>query len=142
MICKWNQYRHKIGSFPPPGWPLHIILTIIAIIVTIIIILHGYKNIIQYIKEKRKKVNIKKTVKCLQTDDKEKVECLQTDDNIKPVENISFDTDSDRFVVDNSANCIIWKNKTDFVPTTYIKTNNASVGITTAVGTALPLGIG
>ena len=81
-------------------------------------------------------------MKCLQTNDKEKVRCLQTDDNIKPVENISFDTDSDRFVVDNSANCIIWKNKTDFVPTTYIKTNNASVGITTAVGTAFPLGIG
>ena len=51
-----------------------------------------------------------------------------------------FDSDG----MDNSANCIIWLNKKDFIPSSYvtIDTQKLSIGIDTVHGNSVPSGIG
>ena len=55
-----------------------------------------------------------------------------------------FDVDSDTMVIDNLANCIIWKNKTAFNPSTYVRLDSkkAVAAVNTATGEGLPVGIG
>ena len=54
-----------------------------------------------------------------------------------------FDTDSETCIMDNSANCIIWRTKSAFIPSTYVKIDPSKFyGITTAIGTGNPVGIG
>jgi len=56
----------------------------------------------------------------------------------------SFDTDSSTIIVDNSANCVIWRDKKDFLPETYTKLNpELESGIAPSVGSSgSPVGVG
>ena len=54
-----------------------------------------------------------------------------------------FDSDSDTVIVDNSANCIVWKNKDSFVQGTYRKLADNSIPLIDAVAEAgTPVGVG
>ena len=97
--------RNSIGFFPPNGWPMKGMQLCFAIISIFVAVLMGYKRIMQ-VKARTKKTPLKW--------------CLATDDNPSMRSEV-FDADSDTIVVDNSANCIIWRHKRDFVPKTYTK---------------------
>ena len=54
-----------------------------------------------------------------------------------------FDADSDTVIVDNSANCIVWKARESFVEGTYRTLTDTSIPmIDTAAGAGAPVGIG
>ena len=54
-----------------------------------------------------------------------------------------FDADSDTIIVDNSANCKIWRHEKNFVQNTYVKFDpKKACGVTSLVGNGSPVGIG
>ena len=53
-----------------------------------------------------------------------------------------FDTDGDTVIVDNSASCIIWRNRKDFIDYTPINPEDIPVGIETVNRNGMPTGIG
>ena len=55
----------------------------------------------------------------------------------------TFDSDADVIIVDNSANCIVWKDKRSYIPGTYKSLNTtSSPSIDTAAGPGSAVGIG
>ena len=54
-----------------------------------------------------------------------------------------FDGDSDTIIVDNSANCIVWRHKQNFDPDTYVKLDKKTrCGVSSAVDKGSPIGVG
>ena len=54
-----------------------------------------------------------------------------------------FDGDSDTIIVDNSANCIVWRHKRNFDSETYVKLDKKTTcGVSSAVGKGSPIGDG
>ena len=127
-ISFWNKSRCKLGDVPPNGWPLRFTLAVIVAVSISISIIIGYTT---YILHSTKTKKAKLHAKCL----------LSTDDSTD--EPTSFDGDTNSIVVDNSANCIIWKHKSSFIQKSYIKLNAVDLPpISTASGSGLPAGIG
>ena len=82
---------------------------------------YGYKCILQ------KKAAMK-------VDQKHQVFQLQSVENGAKLRSEVFDSDSDTIIVDNSANCIIWRHKKNFVPESYVAIAlNEAFGVTSAV---------
>ena len=70
-------------------------------------------------------------------------EVYSTSNNISEMQSEVFDADSDTIVVDNSANCIIWRHKHNFIPSTYRTLDPLkSPDICTASGQGSPMAIG
>jgi len=116
-----ENYRHNIGLQPPQGWPLKVILAVAMLTVFAIHFLTAYK-------------------KLLQTKSK-KNQCFKTtqDDNDAAL----FDSDADTVMVDNSANCIVWKSRNAFLDATYKTLENFQTPmIDTVAGAGNPTGIG
>jgi len=127
-IAHWNSSRCKLGDIPPAGWPLQVTLAKIVAISIIISIGIGYATCVFTSKNKTNK-NLKST--CLLSSD------ANNDDSL------SFDGDTKSIVVDNLANCIIWKNKNSFIQKSYIKLNAEDLpSISTASGSGIPTDIG
>ena len=100
---------------------------VIIMTIGLIIVIQGYKNIIKiYWKNKRNRL------------------VLQTSKNLTVSESThKFDSDSDVIIVDNSANCIVWKDKKSFVHESYRKLDKAtSPSFDTAAGVGNAVGIG
>ena len=55
----------------------------------------------------------------------------------------SFDSDSDTIIIDNSANCIVWKQIMDFIDSTYQEiSQDLGTTVNTVHGKGMPIGIG
>ena len=134
IIVNWNLQRDKIGTFPPSGWPLSLVITINAVLTATIVILSGY---IRILKTKTMQSNCFKVHQALTT-------VFQSiKKNVSNIKSQMFDTDSNTIIVDNSANCILWNKISDFNANTYIPIGNKmNAGITSATGQAVPVGIG
>ena len=125
IIRIWNDMRSAISTYPPVGWPLHTLMMLCMIVVLMINLCARYNKMVQ------SRSSSSKNQKCFQSES----------GNIPQPE--SFDTDSATVVVDNSANCMIWKNKEDFIPKTYKAISNSNVPmIDTAAGSGLPIAVG
>ena len=134
MIEMWNIKRNELGLYPPPGWPLSVSMFLIASLTVIIIISTGYARILQ--KKFSYCGNNKKNIR-----NHEVFQSIQR--NGAKIKSQLFDTDSSTIIVDNSANCIIWNNKSGFDPDSYISlANDLKSGITSATGEGVPVGIG
>ena len=69
---------------------------------------------------------------------------LQTSKDITKSKDIhSFDSDSEVIIVDNSANCLVWKDRSNFIPETYVTlSKSTSLTFDTAAGTGNAVGVG
>ena len=135
VISKWKQIRTDIGTYPLHGWPMTCLLTIMAIVATIGICIYGYKNnfFSKSAANCKKSKNSQINASVYQFMRNESLESRAE----------SFDADLSTMIVVNLANCIIWRDKRNFVPGTYVK-SGLSMGprIATAVGCGSPIGIG
>ena len=135
VISIWNRIRKDIGSYPPHGWPLTCLLTILAIGATVGMCIYGYTNYFLFKKSNNKHKNNTNQINA------SVYQSLQNESLESRAE--SFDADSSTIIVDNAANCIIWRDKRNFVPGTYVKLDSSmESGIATAVGSGSPVGIG
>ena len=129
IIQAWNYGRYSIQPYPPPCWPTTLIIMSIMGVVAMVTVAQGYRKILQMcrIKSKSKKI-VLQTSKDLDS----KAGILKT-----------FDSDSDVIIVDNSANCIVWKHKKNFLPESYkLLDASSSPLIDTAAGQGQAVGIG
>ena len=94
----------------------------------ILSVLYGYRRIL---KCKAKSQPLKSVV-------------LQTSKDITKSKDIhSFDSDSEVIIVDNSANCLVWKDRSNFIPETYVTlSKSTSLTFDTAAGTGNAVGVG
>ena len=135
MIEMWNSKRNEVGFYPPHGWPLSTSIFIIAFLTVMIILSTGYIRIIQ------KKFSHCGSNKTNKMRPHEAFQSIQK--NSVKIKSQLFDTDSSTIIVDNSANCIIWNDKSGFDPESYISlANDFKSGITSATGEGVPVGIG
>ena len=134
IINYWNIERDNVGMYPPTGWPLSCAVFLIACITTMIIVSTGY---VMILKRKMKSVKSRSDKNVMQN-------VFQTiRKNGAKMNSHLFDTDSNTIIVDNSANCILWNQKSDFIKDTYISLQGASTtGITSATGQGVPIGVG
>ena len=120
IMKTWKSKRENIGYFPPFGWPMKIAYVAVTIFSIIVAIKIGYDRILQC--KHQQKSNQLKTSYSTST---------ATSDMRSEV----FDANSDTIVVDNSANCIIWRHKRNFVQSTYTKLDpSLRPNISTATG--------
>ena len=127
LIEFWNKCRSKVGAFPPNGWPMKLIMFWIPFSVLLMTVWQGYKRI-------KKAKHFKKTSAVFQS---------QNNGNGAKLRLEVFDGDSDTIIVDNSANCIIWRHKKNFSPSSYTKLNpGTTCGVSSAVGKGSPVGVG
>jgi len=134
LISTWNYHRNKLGMVPPHGWPLSLMMMILAVIATTGMCMYGYKN--KFWKSQPQKSSTQHQINA---------SVYQSKKDGSPLESkaISFDADSSTIIVDNSANCIIWNAKENFLKESYIKLgSNIDSGIATAVGSGSPVGMG
>ena len=125
----WNKCRSEVGSFPPNGWPMRLIMSCISVAVLLLTVWQGYKRIKMAAQLKNKKHS-----KVFQSRD--------TNNGAKSRLEV-FDGDSDTIIVDNSANCIIWRHKKNFSPDSYTKLKpGTTCGVSSAVGKGSPVGVG
>ena len=130
LITHWNEKRSQIGMFPPDGWPLKLAMAMIAIITIIATVLQGYRTILSKSKESNPVI-------------KSKVFQSQNKNFSAKLRSEVFDGDSDTIIVDNSANCVIWRHKHNFIPESYVKVDpKKTCGVSSAVGSGSPVGIG
>ena len=94
MIDIWQGARKNFGHFPPHEWPLKLSYIIFGMLSVIVAIIVGYKRILKA-KKKNKQIN--------------QHEVYSTSDKYSEMRSEVFDADSDTIVVDNSANCILWR---------------------------------
>ena len=123
----WNEMRMNNGVLPPPCWPTNVFFLIFMMLVMIYTIAKGYSRILQMKNYKKPNPLILKT----------------SNDTIEDDRCHSFDSDLDMIIVDNAANCIVWKDKKLFVPGTYklLKENESPVSDTAAgAGNAIAIG--
>ena len=131
---KSESTKTKLGIYPPPGWPLSVVLLIMAIITMIIILISGYVKILKLHKRQHK---YRKQPHALTTD----LQLLRK--NGANIKSQVFDTDSSTIIVDNLANYILWNNISGFDASTYEALGNKlNAGITFALGQAVPVGLG
>ena len=128
MILLWNEYCSELGWVSPNGC-----LTTIAMVVTGIIIVQGYVYIVQQSWKHRWAIP-QHIDRC----------SFQSDVTAKTgFRSEVFDADADMVVVDNAANCIIWRHKKHFVPSTHTLLNPATtLGVNTAAGKGIPIAVG
>ena len=125
IINTWNALRSKYSTFPPYGWPLR---TLLAMIMFGTFLIHVKLSLQQFYQNKKMQNKIHHKIYHTSEDAKYKSEI--------------FDTDSDTVVVDNAANCIVWKDKNSFIKESYKELNDSSIPmIDTAAGAGAPLGI-
>ena len=129
-IKMWNEIRQSIGQYPPDGWPLRILMLMMAIVAVIGTIWQAH----QRIRSKLKMNNMKNEQQVFQSQKVQNGAILRSE---------VFDGDSDTIIVDNAANCIIWRHKKNFDKENYVRlgTTNA-VGVASAVGSGVPIGVG
>ena len=96
MIDIWHGARRNFGYFPPHGWPLKLSYIIFGMLSVIVAIIEGHKRILKA-KQKNKQIHQHRV--------------YSTADKYSDMRSEVFDADSDTIVVDNSANCIIWRHK-------------------------------
>jgi len=134
LISTWNYHRNKLGMVPPHGWPLSLMMMILAVIATTGMCMYGYKN--KFWKFQQQKSSTQHQIHASVYQSKKDGSSLES-------KAISFDADSSTIIVDNSANCIIWNAKENFIKESYIKFgSNIDSGIATAVGSGSPVGMG
>ena len=128
IMMKWKSQRENIGYFPPYGWPMKIAYVAFAMCSIIVAIKIGYKRILlSKTQQKQHQSNTSFSTSTSHSDMRSEV----------------FDADSDTIVVDNSANCIIWRHKRNFVQSTYTKLDpSLRPNISTASGPGSPVAIG
>jgi len=116
-----DDIRESIGFQPPKGWPLKFIFAIAMMSVFTIHFATAYRNLL--------KTN------------KKNIQCYKTSQNSKDAE--LFDSDADTVMIDNAANCIVWKSRNAFLDTTYTSLERFQTPmIDTAAGAGNPTGIG
>ena len=125
----WLKKRMILGDRPPDGWPLQFMMMFFAWITLVMTVCYGYNKI--------------KTASKLQKKYKTNVFQSQKQNVGAKLRSEVFDGDSDTIIVDNSANCIIWRHKKNFDPDSYVAIDsNNSYGVSSAVGKGSPVGIG
>ena len=129
LIQYWNKCRHVMGSHPPHGWPLQCMMFLIAFGSMFATVSYGYKCILQ----KKAAINNVKEKQVFQS---------QHARNDAKLRSEVFDEDSDTIIVDNSANCIIWRHKKNVVPESYVAIkSDEACGVSSAVGNGQPKGV-
>ena len=129
-IEKWNAIRSAIGYHPPDGWPLRVTMAILATVAVFVTMWIAQKNICS----NKNKCTLDCGSKAFLSSKNKKGANLRSE---------VFDGDSDTIIVDNSANCVIWKHKKNFVPETYVALDkNNMIGVASAVGSGVPIAIG
>ena len=127
-----------LGDFPSSGWPMQICLILFATATIIYLMIVGYFRILQQVLKSWTSMNKEQKLAKRLTSVFNSV----TDEAIN-IESEFFDSDSETAIMDNSANCVIWKKKSAFIQSSYIEVDpNKFYGITTAIGTGNPVGIG
>ena len=104
IIHRWNNVRSLTSTLPPLGWPLSIVISVVMLGVLLINLRSIYLQ--------NKKIAKPTTMNNKRAFQKSKNNNYNTE---------ILDADSDMIIVDNSANCIVWKNKESFVKGTYRK---------------------
>ena len=130
LITTWNEIRSQIGTFPPDGWPLRFTMALIAALTILATLWQGYKAILKTSKTHDQAIN---------------PNAFKSQNDLYGVNLQSevFDGDSDTIIVNNSANCIIWKHKQNFIQNSYVEIEpKTTYGVTSAVGSRSPVGIG
>ena len=129
----WYSYRQKIGYFPPvDGWPMKMCMLLLAAVSVLYSVNIGIRRIYKA-KKKQNKQKSQSPFKAYRS----------SQNSSAFMRSEIFDGDADTIIVDNSANCIIWRNKRHFEPSTYRKLNeNNKMNIETASGDGNPVGIG
>ena len=128
FIRKWQITQQRFRYCPPNGWPLKLSYFIFSIMSVMLAIFVGYKRILKAKKKAKqgKQHNV-----------------YSTSNNISEMRSEVFDAYSDTIIVDNSANCVIWRHKRNFVPSTYKKLDpSMTPDISTASGPGYPIAIG
>ena len=138
ILTFWNKKRENVGAFPPHGWPLQIFLALFASGTIFCLLFTGYLRILQQVwstwRSTKNEAKLDKRLACV-------FETV-SDEAIK-LKSELFDTDSETCIMDNSANCIIWRSKSAFIRSTYVELDPSKFyGITTAIGTGNPVGVG
>ena len=134
IIEHWKIMRSRFGDFPPSGWPLNLTLFMMMLLSTSAILLVSYFRIFKAtVFGKHLKHNIKAVSAAYQS----------AVDKLGAHMSLIFDSDTTTMVIDNSANCIIWRDKEDFEPDSYREFSpEEAQGIATACGEGFPKGMG
>jgi len=131
LITKWNIVREGVGNFPPDGWPLKMTMFMFSILIMLYTVFLGYQRIWSASKAKKK------------SEFHSRVFQSQSGQNGAKLRSEVFDGNSDTIIVDNSANCVIWRHKRNFDPKTYIKIYPKKFcGVSSAVRNGTPVGVG
>ena len=128
LIAIWNKHRSETSNYPPQCWPLTVMFWMIMWSIIILSVPHGYKRILKC-KGKSKALDSL---------------LLQTSKDITKWDDLhSFDSDSGVIIADNSANSIVWKDKCNFIPETYVTlSKSTSLTFDAAAGTGNAVGVG
>ena len=123
---KWQEYRISIGYFPPvDGLPMKIAMSIFPVISIFVSVAIGIKRI-RMEKQKQQQNPNNTQRKIFHTNNRTQSAFMRSE---------TFDGDADTIIVDNSANCIIWRYKKNFVKSTYRKLDSTTrLNIETASG--------
>ena len=130
LITIWNKKRSQIGMFPPDGWPSKFTIALLTILTSFATLWQGYQAILKTSKTHDQAI---------------KPNAFQSQNEIYGVNLQSevFDGDSDTIIVDNSANCIRWRYKHNFIQNSYVEVDpKTTYGVASAVGSRSPVGIG
>ena len=128
FIKNWKDLRNDVGNIPPGGWPLRMVMLIVASFTILLTVWQGYKRIVK--------------VSAFQKANKKVFQSQQKGNGAKLRSEV-FDGDSDTIIVDNSANCIIWRQKKNFDSKSYVLLSpKEACGVSSAVGEGKPVGIG
>ena len=130
LITIWNEKRSQIGMFPPDGWPLKFTIALLAVLTLIPTFWQGYQTILKTSKTYDQVIN---------------TNAFQSQNELYGINLQSevFDGDFDTIIVDNSANCIIWKHEQNFIQNSYVEIDlKITYGVTSSVGSRSLVGIG
>jgi len=124
--------RDNLGTFPPNGWPMKLTLGIFLLMIYSYFIIVGYFKIILEVSSQLSKTiakriptwrktaqNVISRSKPLFDSNRIRTVLNTAEDSAKNITFQLFDTDSNTVIVDNSANCIVWKQRKDFIDSTY-----------------------
>ena len=157
-----------MGEYPPHGWPLHTWLTLFIYFIYTKLIIIGYlriftiflcnllQKIIKILNDLLHLVPslIWKPLEIAAFVSHEAANKSDPSKIVKQVFNTAelndslfrkevFDGNSETAIMDNSANCFIWRHYRDFIPGTYVKLDDdPSNNIKTAMGDGKPVGVG
>ena len=133
IIQQLQIMRSSFGDFPPSGWPLNLTLFLMAVLSTGVTLVCSCLRILKVTVFGQR---IKHHLRAVSVAYQSSVEKLYAHTSL------IFDSDTTTMVIDNSANCIIWKDKVDFDPDTYREFSaEEAQSITTACGEGFSRGI-